>query len=175
MLALVLSATSFVPRAGPLVVLRQPTRRSAAIVASEELSGRSAFGEELGRRSALGLGLGAALSGAPATAADGNTVTLSVALTEADVRDVVIELKPEWAPLGVARFKQLVSEGFFDEARFFRVVPGFICQYRRRDSNPGLCTSISTPVWVPAAPGSASQVTRSSTPSTEATALQMTR
>ena len=107
MLALVLSATSFVPRAGPLLVLRQPTRRSAAIVASEELSGRSAFGEELGRRSALGLGLGAALSGAPATAADGNTVTLSVALTEADVRDVVIELKPEWAPLGVARFKQL--------------------------------------------------------------------
>ena len=73
MLALVLSATAFVPRAGPLLV-RQPIRRSAAIVASEEL----------GRRSALGLGLGAALSGTPATAADGNTVTLKVALTEAD-------------------------------------------------------------------------------------------
>lgn len=52
--------------------------------------------EGLDRRSALGLGLGAAMvsSGAsPAVAADGNTVTLAVALSEDVVKDVVIEVR----------------------------------------------------------------------------------
>jgi peptidyl-prolyl cis-trans isomerase A (cyclophilin A) len=42
---------------------------------------------------------------------------------------VVIEVVRAWAPMGAYRFYNLVLNGFFDGARFYRVVPGFAAQF----------------------------------------------
>lgn len=41
----------------------------------------------------------------------------------------VVEVHRDWAPNGAARFHELVTSGFYNEARFFRVVPGFVVQW----------------------------------------------
>jgi peptidyl-prolyl cis-trans isomerase A (cyclophilin A) len=41
----------------------------------------------------------------------------------------VIKAVRAWAPNGTDRFYQLVQEHFYDENRFFRVVPGFVAQF----------------------------------------------
>jgi peptidyl-prolyl cis-trans isomerase A (cyclophilin A) len=43
--------------------------------------------------------------------------------------DFVVDVVREWSPLGADRFHQLVQDGFYDGARFFRVVPGFVVQF----------------------------------------------
>jgi peptidyl-prolyl cis-trans isomerase A (cyclophilin A) len=40
-----------------------------------------------------------------------------------------IEVHRDWAPAGADRFYNLVKNGFFDNARFFRVVSGFMVQF----------------------------------------------
>jgi peptidyl-prolyl cis-trans isomerase A (cyclophilin A) len=43
--------------------------------------------------------------------------------------DVVVAIYKAWSPHGADRFYQLVSEGFFDDQRFFRVIPQYIAQF----------------------------------------------
>ena len=42
---------------------------------------------------------------------------------------IVITVHRDWAPLGADRFYNLVKNGFFDDARFFRVIPDFMVQF----------------------------------------------
>ncbi len=41
----------------------------------------------------------------------------------------VIEVHRDWAPLGADRFYTLVKRGFYNDARFFRVLNGFMAQF----------------------------------------------
>ena len=41
----------------------------------------------------------------------------------------VVEVHRDWAPLGADRFYNLVDIGFYDQARFFRAVDGFMVQW----------------------------------------------
>lgn len=43
--------------------------------------------------------------------------------------EFVVEVHPEWAPLGATQFKQLVEDGVFTDARFFRVIENFMVQF----------------------------------------------
>jgi len=43
--------------------------------------------------------------------------------------DIVIEVHRDWAPRGADRFYNLVRAGFFTDVYFFRVIPGFMCQF----------------------------------------------
>ena len=43
--------------------------------------------------------------------------------------DFVVEVHRDYAPLGADRFYNLVKNGYFTNASFFRVVPGFVVQF----------------------------------------------
>ncbi len=43
--------------------------------------------------------------------------------------DFVVEVHKSWAPLGAARFYNLVKMGYFNDTRFFRAVDGFVVQW----------------------------------------------
>ena len=42
--------------------------------------------------------------------------------------DIIIDVKKEWAPKGAQRFYELVSDGYFTDVAFFRVIDGFMAQ-----------------------------------------------
>jgi peptidyl-prolyl cis-trans isomerase A (cyclophilin A) len=41
----------------------------------------------------------------------------------------VVEVHRDWSPKGADRFYNLVKNGFYDDVRFFRVVPNFMVQF----------------------------------------------
>lgn len=44
-------------------------------------------------------------------------------------KNFTVEVHPDWAPKGAARFHELVKMNFFKDVRFFRVVPNFMAQF----------------------------------------------
>ena len=48
---------------------------------------------------------------------------------ESSAGDFTIEVHRDWAPVGAERFYQLVKAGYYDDCRYFRVVPGFMVQF----------------------------------------------
>src|SRR6516165_6867199 len=43
--------------------------------------------------------------------------------------DFVVQVTRAWSPLGADRFYNLVKNGFYNGAGFFRIVPGFVAQF----------------------------------------------
>jgi peptidyl-prolyl cis-trans isomerase A (cyclophilin A) len=41
----------------------------------------------------------------------------------------VVQVHRDWAPLGADRFYNLVRSGYYDDVRFFRVIPNFMVQF----------------------------------------------
>ena len=85
----------------------------------------------------VSLGAGAAMVGALRT-----VVLLSLATVvrgdfrvkfEVEVRsgtkEFTVLVHEDWAPIGAARFKALVEARFYNDTRFFRVIPGFMVQF----------------------------------------------
>lgn len=49
----------------------------------------------------------------------------------------VVEVHRDWAPIGAKRFEDLVKDGYYNNARFFRVLPRFVVQFGLA-ANPGM-------------------------------------
>ena len=56
------------------------------------------------------------------------TLTFTLDNGTGENADVVIKLRPDLAPLHVARITELASEGFYDGVIFHRVIAGFMAQ-----------------------------------------------
>ena len=41
----------------------------------------------------------------------------------------VVQVRRDWAPIGADRFYNLVRSGYYDDVRFFRVIPDFMVQF----------------------------------------------
>lgn len=64
-----------------------------------------------------------------ATELEGTAPETYRALFETSEGDFLVEVHREWAPHGADRFYNLVRHGYYDGARFFRVVEGFMVQF----------------------------------------------
>ena len=65
----------------------------------------------------------------PVAAAPGAAPAVFRVRLETSRGPLVVEAHREWSPNGVDRFHELVESGYFDNVRFFRVVPGFVVQF----------------------------------------------
>ena len=64
-----------------------------------------------------------------AAAATAYQVEFEISLAKEKTGTFLVEVYPEWAPKGAARFKEIVEAEIWKAARFFRVVSGFMVQW----------------------------------------------
>ena len=57
--------------------------------------------------------------------------------------DFTVDVTRAWAPLGADRFYRLVTDGYFTDIRFFRVLPGFMAQFGM-SGNPALTAKMDS-------------------------------
>lgn len=65
------------------------------------------------------------------TEGEGRLVEFTISNLDGEVGrtgTIKVQSHPEWAPIGVERFHELVETGFWKNAKFFRVVPNFVDQ-----------------------------------------------
>lgn len=55
-------------------------------------------------------------------------IQFDVQLSEGESGSFIVEVRPDWAPIGASRFTTLSKAGFFKDCRFFRVLQGFVAQ-----------------------------------------------
>jgi peptidyl-prolyl cis-trans isomerase A (cyclophilin A) len=75
-----------------------------------------------------GQGAGSATLKNPAALKDTAPATYKVAF-DTSAGAFVVEVHRVWAPNGADRFYNLVKNGFYDNCRFFRVIPNFMVQF----------------------------------------------
>jgi len=76
----------------------------------------------------------------PPDAASPDSFRVKFATTKGDF---TVQVNRAWAPKGADRFHRLVSEGYFKDVRFFRVLPGFMAQFGL-SGNPALNAKMDT-------------------------------
>jgi len=65
------------------------------------------------------------------TEGEGRLVEFTISNLDGEVGRIgklKVRTHPEWAPIGVERFHELVETGFWNNCKFFRVVPDFVDQ-----------------------------------------------
>ena len=83
---------------------------------------------------AVALALGVAVAATPEKLMDPAKLTEKAPATfkakfETTKGTFVIEVHRDWAPNGADRFYNLVKAGYFNDVKFFRVVPSFVVQF----------------------------------------------
>jgi len=115
-----------------------PSSATAAATRSAAAAAAAATSEDdqlLGRRAAMAGASLATLGQAvgPAQAEEGKPFDVLFELNlggeSKKTASFTVRVHPEWAPLGAEQFKKLVEQGWYDDAGFFRVVPGFVAQF----------------------------------------------
>ena len=69
------------------------------------------------------------LAGCSASSQQGQAPNVYTVNMDTSKGAVVIEVHRDWAPLGADRFYELVKSGYYNGARFFRVLPNFMAQF----------------------------------------------